>query len=121
MTKKKEIFDLSDHCLIEGKFQVGRGGNFKCCGKEIIREFYKTNCETLKNDFIQRMEDDLLAVRNDNELVEQETIERLIIRNSNNILKRQITKRIVYENNRRREVEPVWMNDRFRKEIKLRR
>ena len=36
-------------------------------------------------------------------------------------MKRQITKRVVNENNKRRDVENVWMHDRIRNEIKLRR
>ena len=59
-----------------GKFQLGKRGNLKCCGKGIARGYYETNCQALKNYFTQKMEDDMLAVKDGIGLIKQETIKR---------------------------------------------
>ena len=59
--EKKEIFDLSDHCLLNAKFSyvhgkvTGVGKTRKA--EEII--YYKTNDEDLKIQYIQNIEDHL--------------------------------------------------------------
>jgi len=112
--EKKEKFDLSDHCFILGKFVIecrtGRWGE-----KWETREYYKVNDENLMGEFVMEIENRIENQRIDNMLQFDDVLKKT----ADDVLKRTIRKRKRCQNER--EIEPVWMNEDIRKEIKNRR
>ena len=110
----KEKYDLSDHCLIETIFQI-REENCITSKKQITTEYYKTNCQQLKSQFLCSMERDILQQEGD---IDEEILESLMKKNCECILKRKMKKKLSKEGIQK---EPIWMNETIRKEIKLRK
>ena len=115
----KELFDLSDHCLLTVTIDVNRKkNNFdKKCEKQII-EYYKLNSEELKSRFLNKLEEDI----NENKHLQQNTmqdLDRAIKENAEKILKKTIIRRSKVENEKA--VEPIWFNADIAEKIKKRR
>ena len=57
LDEKKEIYDLSDHCLLQDSFNVNL--NFFCKKKKRVKvEYYSVN-ERFKSRFVERMEQNI--------------------------------------------------------------
>lgn len=73
----KDVFDLSDHCLLESIFNIDASQEGK--KTEVMeREYYKTDCETLKEQFLKKMQDDIEETNGRGEHVDIKESERLI-------------------------------------------
>ena len=67
------------------------------------------------------MERDLTAAEMTKGTIDQEALEKIIKDNSDLILKRKLTKKCFIANDGVKNMEPIWMTEHIRKEIKRRR
>lgn len=57
--RKKEIFDLSDHCLVIAKFDLQIETSKYTNGRFVYTNYYKSNDEKRKKKFLDKMEEDI--------------------------------------------------------------
>ena len=116
----QQLFELSDHRLVQTAFQLNNRVHVE---KRVrfVTEYYRTNCDTLKEAYLTKMEKDLQKEERERGGVNQETLEKLIKQNCELILKKRLIKRNISDNGGNRSVEPVWMTEEIRREIKIRR
>ena len=106
--ERKELFDLSDHCMIRVDFRIGMKDSDERMQKKI--EYYRVK-DDMKERFLLKMEERLMRVNvNEQECVFHEAV----IGMCDEVLKRT---RVVRGNSNENEWESVWMNEEIRREI----
>ena len=116
--ESKEKFDLSDHCLLEANFKmemICKRGNKQ---RIVERDFYKTDCDILRAEFMKKTKEDIELSRSKGETLEMENLEDVLKNNAERILKKTYKTRMRVSDNKE---EPVWMNGEIRSAIKRRR
>ena len=58
--ERKEIFDLSDHCMLTTKLNLYTQNRKYKKNNHVYTEYYKTNDTTLKNVFLDALEKDII-------------------------------------------------------------
>ena len=110
--ENKELFDLSDHCMIRIDFRFGLKGSNEGVHKNV--EYYRVK-DDMKERFLLKMEERLLVMNVD----EQECVfHEAVTEVCDEVLKRT---RVVRGNLKKNEWESVWMNDEIRREIGVRK
>lgn len=110
----KDRYDLSDHCYMSARFRVsGVGEDMNGEGWE-WNEYYKVKDRALLDDFVRGVEEKL------DEMSEVDVIEfeNVVKEKAEECLNRKVRRRV---GGRKKRVEPPWMNDKIRREIKWRR
>ena len=103
--ERKELFDLSDHCMIRVDFRIGVKGSDERVQKRI--EYYRVK-DDMKEMFLQKIEEKLVRMNED----EQECVfHDAVTRVCEEVLKRT---RVVRGNPNENEWESVWMNEEIR-------
>ena len=118
--ENKDQFDLSDHCLLEATFKmdiIQKGGNKQ---RLLEREFYKTECDILKAQFLEKTNEDITTIKRRGDRLEMEDLEEILKQNADTILRKSYKTRVRISDNNKKE-EPVWMNGDIRRVIKRRR
>jgi len=110
----KENFDLSDHCLMTAKFKISEGSR-RWAGKWETWEYYKVDDQDIMGSFVREMENRVVGGDIDNIV----HFENAIKDSADNTLKKKIRRR--KEERAEGEIEPIWINDDIRREIKVRR
>lgn len=76
--KTKVYFILSDHCLLESVFNIDTRQDEKKRTEVMEWEYYKPDCDLLKEQFLKKMQDDIEETNGRGEHVDIKESERLI-------------------------------------------
>lgn len=107
--EQKDLFSLSDHCLIKMNIEINVKTTSKTVGKQKV-EYYDAkleNKDAFMNDFLSRME---------TESVDMEKFDDMLVLSADSLLKKQYIKK--FKENKK--IEPVWFTEEMKNNIKLR-
>ena len=111
--EEKDIFDLSDHCIIDVTLSIKKEGTM------IKKEKIKIKClnEERLEKFSSNVEQDLREI--DDDIINMQTVDNIMEKAAKEHLEITVTKKgDVHEKG---SYEPVWINDGIKREIKTRR
>jgi len=112
--ESKEVFDLSDHCYMSAGFEILKRES-KRDRKYVYKEYYKINDPELMGEFIGKVENNLAQEPE----IGLGRFEEIVKRQADAVLLRRFRRVECGESGRR--LEPPWMNDDLKREIKYRR
>ena len=105
----KNIYSLSDHCLIELNIEIKVKVSNKIIDKEVVK-YYDTRLER-KDEFLN----DFLNSVNGGSM-EQESFDNMLKASADSVLKKMYTKKLKED----RKIEPIWFTKEIKDNIKLR-
>lgn len=110
--ERKEKYDISDHCLLEVRFNVKTVNDNRLKRRELV-EYYSV-VEDKRPTFVEGMEQ-LLLERNGVDSMEE--FDKCMKTSAENRIKKVYQKRI----NKNDKIQPVWFTREIKEEIKLRK
>ena len=113
----KELFDLSDHCLLRSSFVTEKTETKYVKNERNEQYYYKLNSEELKTDFLNKMEEDINMHIN-MEGNAMENLETMMRQNADDILKKTFKRRTTVDG---KSLEPVWFTREIKEKINQRK
>ncbi|KAK7065886.1 hypothetical protein SK128_009160 [Halocaridina rubra] len=118
--ENKEKYELSGHCLLEVNFNIDTVDPKR--KDEFTKvEYYETNCDNLKAQYLKNMREDTEDLNRRGVPVKMEEYENLMRKNVDKILKKENIRKVKKYDNGYKVEDPPWITGEIRQGLKLRK